>query len=63
MEEKTGGRIPASSVASISIQLLRKGGPAAVCENLCSLKKVQEIELDCQVTSEFYLLCISHDEV
>ncbi|KAL2478890.1 ketose-bisphosphate aldolase class-II family protein [Forsythia ovata] len=39
VEEKTGGRIPASSVASISIQLLRKGGPAAVCEHLCSLKK------------------------
>ncbi|CAI9786896.1 unnamed protein product [Fraxinus pennsylvanica] len=39
VEEKTGGRIPASSVASISIQLLRKGGPASVCENLCSLKK------------------------
>ncbi|KAL7099172.1 hypothetical protein ACP275_09G066400 [Erythranthe tilingii] len=39
VEEKTGGRIPASSVASISIQLLRKGGPEAVCERLCSLKK------------------------
>ncbi|KAI3454942.1 hypothetical protein Pfo_011605 [Paulownia fortunei] len=39
VEEKTGGRIPASSVASISIQLLRKGGPGAVCERLCSLKK------------------------
>lgn len=41
MEEKTGGRITASSVASISIQLLRKGGPRAVCEHLCNLKKVQ----------------------
>ncbi|KZV41681.1 hypothetical protein F511_25504 [Dorcoceras hygrometricum] len=39
VEEKTGGRIPAVSVASISIQLLRKGGPEAVCEYLCSLKK------------------------
>ncbi|GFP85851.1 d-tagatose-1 6-bisphosphate aldolase subunit gaty [Phtheirospermum japonicum] len=39
VEEKTGGRIPASSVASISIQLLRKGGPRAVCERLCSLEK------------------------
>ncbi|KAL2242941.1 UNVERIFIED_CONTAM: L-threonate dehydrogenase [Sesamum indicum] len=39
VEEKTSGRIPASSIASISIQLLRKGGPRAVCELLCSLKK------------------------
>lgn len=39
VEEKTGGRIPAGSVVSISIELLRKGGPAAVCELLCSLKK------------------------
>nr|XP_011464487.1 PREDICTED: uncharacterized protein LOC101292421 [Fragaria vesca subsp. vesca] len=39
VEEKTAGRIPASSVASISIQLLREGGPDAVCEHLCSLQK------------------------
>ncbi|KAL8464350.1 hypothetical protein ACS0TY_034032 [Phlomoides rotata] len=39
VEEKTGGRIPANSVKSISIQLLRKGGPEAVCERLCSLEK------------------------
>ncbi|KAF5934239.1 hypothetical protein HYC85_030410 [Camellia sinensis] len=39
VEEKTGGRTQASSVASISIQLLRKGGPNAVCEHLCSLQK------------------------
>ncbi|EOY21352.1 Ketose-bisphosphate aldolase class-II family protein isoform 1 [Theobroma cacao] len=39
VEEKTAGRIPASSVASISIQLLRQGGPDAVCEHLCSLEK------------------------
>ncbi|CAA0840661.1 ketose-bisphosphate aldolase class-II family protein [Striga hermonthica] len=39
VEEKTGGRIPASSVSSISIQLLRRGGPGAVCDLLCSLKK------------------------
>ncbi|XVF53778.1 hypothetical protein PTKIN_Ptkin05aG0126200 [Pterospermum kingtungense] len=39
VEEKTAGRIPASSVASISIQLLRKGGPDAVCEHLFSLEK------------------------
>ncbi|CDO98335.1 unnamed protein product [Coffea canephora] len=39
VEEKTGGRIPARSVASISIQLLRKGGPDAVCEHLCNLEK------------------------
>ncbi|KAG7597460.1 3-hydroxyisobutyrate dehydrogenase NAD-binding domain [Arabidopsis suecica] len=39
VEEKTAGAIPADSVQSISIQLLRKGGPDAVCEFLCSLKK------------------------
>ncbi|RYR40402.1 hypothetical protein Ahy_A09g046155 isoform D [Arachis hypogaea] len=39
IEEKTGGRIPASIVASVSIELLRKGGPDAVCQHLCSLKK------------------------
>lgn len=39
VEEKTIGRIPASSVTSISIQLLRKGGPDAVCMHLCSLQK------------------------
>ncbi|KAL9270427.1 L-threonate dehydrogenase-like protein [Drosera capensis] len=39
VEEKTRGCIPASEVASISIELLRKGGPDAVCEQLCSLKK------------------------
>ncbi|XP_077232821.1 ketose-bisphosphate aldolase class-II family protein isoform X2 [Tasmannia lanceolata] len=39
VEEKTKGRIPAKNVASISIQLLRKGGPSAVCEHLCSLPK------------------------
>ncbi|XP_049934362.1 uncharacterized protein LOC116255467 isoform X2 [Nymphaea colorata] len=39
VEEKTKGRIPASNVASISIELLRKGGPQAVCDRLCSLNK------------------------
>nr|POE74168.1 putative oxidoreductase ygbj [Quercus suber] len=39
VEEKTGGRIPASKVTSISIQLLRKGGPDAVFERLCNLPK------------------------
>lgn len=39
VEEKTKGRVQANSVASISIQLLRKGGPGAVCEHLCSLPK------------------------
>ncbi|XP_056175113.1 uncharacterized protein LOC115676724 [Syzygium oleosum] len=39
VEEKTGGCIPAGGVSSISIQLLRKGGPDAVCQFLCSLKK------------------------
>lgn len=39
VEEKTVGRIPAFTVISISIQLLRKGGPDAVCECLCKLQK------------------------
>lgn len=39
VEEKTCGRITASNVASISIELLRKGGPDAVCKHLCSLEK------------------------
>lgn len=39
VEEKTRGCIAASSVASVSIELLRKGGPTAVCEHLCSLEK------------------------
>ncbi|DAD49391.1 TPA_asm: hypothetical protein HUJ06_031799 [Nelumbo nucifera] len=39
IEEKTKGRVPASCVASISIQLLRKGGPSSVCDHLCNLKK------------------------
>ncbi|KAG1358748.1 putative Ketose-bisphosphate aldolase class-II family protein [Cocos nucifera] len=39
VEEKTKGRIPASSVSSISIHLLRKGGPVAICKHLCCLQK------------------------
>lgn len=39
VEEKTRGRVPAGSVSSVSIQLFRNGGPTAVCEHLCSLKK------------------------
>ncbi|KAE9467061.1 hypothetical protein C3L33_01031, partial [Rhododendron williamsianum] len=39
VEEKTRGRIQANCVTSISIQHLRKGGPNAVCEHLCSLRK------------------------
>ncbi|CAM8976158.1 unnamed protein product [Rhodiola kirilowii] len=39
VEEKTAGRISASDVTSISIQLLRNGGPVAVCDVLCSLPK------------------------
>ncbi|KAF9667517.1 hypothetical protein SADUNF_Sadunf15G0031400 [Salix dunnii] len=41
VEEKTRGRIPASSVSSISINLLRKGGPDAVCDTLCNLQKAE----------------------
>ncbi|KAG9459202.1 hypothetical protein H6P81_003710 [Aristolochia fimbriata] len=39
VEEKTRGRVLAENVASVSIQLLRSGGPSAVCEHLCSLPK------------------------
>ncbi|BBN02755.1 fructose-bisphosphate aldolase, class II [Marchantia polymorpha subsp. ruderalis] len=39
VEEKTEGRVAAKDVASISIDTIRKGGPAAVCQTLCSLKK------------------------
>ncbi|PKA61325.1 putative 3-hydroxyisobutyrate dehydrogenase, mitochondrial [Apostasia shenzhenica] len=39
IEEKTKGRVPACSVASVSIDLLRRGGPAGVCNYLCSLRK------------------------
>lgn len=39
VEEKTKGRVLASSVASVSIDLLRKGGPDAVCNYLCNLQK------------------------
>ncbi|KAJ1698839.1 hypothetical protein LUZ63_007351 [Rhynchospora breviuscula] len=39
IEEKTKGRIPASSVSSISIDQLRREGPDSVCKYLCSLKK------------------------
>lgn len=39
VEEKTQGRIAARTVNSVSIELLRKGGPDAVCEHLCRLEK------------------------
>lgn len=34
VEEKTAGRVQADNVASISIEMIRKGGPVAVAENL-----------------------------
>eukprot|EP00850_Spirogloea_muscicola_P008837 SM000048S16549 [mRNA] locus=s48:290297:303770:- [translate_table: standard] len=39
VEEKTQGAVAASEVASISIETIRRGGPTAVCEQLCALKK------------------------
>ncbi|KAH9610731.1 hypothetical protein KSS87_022866, partial [Heliosperma pusillum] len=39
VEEKTKGRIASSNVASVSIDLVRNGGPDAVCEYLCNLEK------------------------
>ncbi|KAK9106027.1 hypothetical protein Scep_022871 [Stephania cephalantha] len=41
VEEKTKGRVSSASVASVSIQLLRKGGPDAVCEHLSNLQKAE----------------------
>jgi hypothetical protein len=40
VEEKTGGRWVAKDVASVSIEILRKGGPSAVCDYLCKLPQV-----------------------
>ena len=37
------GRVKTSDVGSVSIEMLRKGGPSAVCEYLCSLPKVINI--------------------
>lgn len=56
MEEKTGGRVPASSVTSISIELLRKGGPTAVCEVLCRLEKVRILVAPEIITRIFTLI-------
>jgi uncharacterized protein YgbK (DUF1537 family) len=36
--EKTGGRMPAESVASVSIEGIRQGGPARVAEKLARLR-------------------------
>ncbi|KQK18686.1 hypothetical protein BRADI_1g44060v3 [Brachypodium distachyon] len=39
VQEKTRGRISENQVSTISISLLRKEGPNAVCQHLCSLEK------------------------
>jgi uncharacterized protein YgbK (DUF1537 family) len=39
VEEKTGGAVPASAVASISLQDIRQGGPTKVSERLLGLPK------------------------
>ncbi|KAH9321667.1 hypothetical protein KI387_016306, partial [Taxus chinensis] len=39
VEEKTNGRVAANSVASVSIEAIRKGGPSAVCQILRDLPK------------------------
>lgn len=41
VEEKTKGRVSARSVASVSIEAIRNGGPDAVCQQLCNLPKVR----------------------
>uniref|UniRef100_A0A6N2MP74 Uncharacterized protein n=1 Tax=Salix viminalis TaxID=40686 RepID=A0A6N2MP74_SALVM len=42
LQTSVRGRIPASSVSSISINLLREGGPDAVCDTLCNLQKLMQ---------------------
>lgn len=37
VQEKSGGRIPAASVSSLSIETLRRGGPAAAADMLTAL--------------------------
>ena len=39
VEEKTAGRVPATEVASISLDLIRRGGPVAVAEKLRALPR------------------------
>eukprot|EP01018_Ginkgo_biloba_P005638 Gb_23164 [translate_table: standard] len=39
VEEKTKGRVAADNVTSVSIEVIRKGGPDAVCQQLCNLRK------------------------
>ncbi|KAK8455261.1 hypothetical protein SEVIR_4G115300v4 [Setaria viridis] len=39
VEEKTRGRVSEKQLSTISIDLLRKQGPNAVCQHLCSLEK------------------------
>ena len=39
VEEKTGGRIPAAAVASVSIEDIRSGGPDRVAQRLAGLDK------------------------
>lgn len=65
VEEKTGGRILSSSVVSISIQLLRKGGPDAVFEHLCGLPKVrkkfqQKLFVTLVSSYDFWYKCITN---
>ncbi|HEX7974138.1 MAG TPA: four-carbon acid sugar kinase family protein [Anaerolineales bacterium] len=43
VEEKTGGRVPADHVATISIELLRQDGPQAVAERLESVRGGQVV--------------------
>ena len=40
VEEKTGGRVKASDVASISLEDIRKGGPEQIAAKLLALPKV-----------------------
>eukprot|EP00249_Psilotum_nudum_P014799 c25012_g1_i1 orf=491-4702(-) len=39
VEEKTGGQMKLENVVSVSIETIRKGGPQAVCNQLCGLSK------------------------
>ena len=59
VEEKTSGRWKAEDVASVSIEILREGGPSAVCDYLCKLPQVPTLK-QLQITEKRTVLLIYH---
>eukprot|EP00928_Gymnodinium_smaydae_P087625 TRINITY_DN71869_c0_g1_i1.p1 TRINITY_DN71869_c0_g1~~TRINITY_DN71869_c0_g1_i1.p1 ORF type:complete len:813 (-),score=156.81 TRINITY_DN71869_c0_g1_i1:226-2610(-) len=55
VEEKTGGRIAASNVASISIADLRKGGPEVVKSRLLSVPKGAVLIVNAAAEADLYV--------